>query len=99
MQLGVVRKPHPINQMIFFRWRRDLLFPILLPLLLHLPPRRVNLSGSLIGGMRDTQDCINFCAARGILPATQLVRTTTDTQLLFSPLNFHSNLIATFPGR
>merc|ERR1711936_804973 len=53
VQLGVVRKPHPISQMIFFR--------------------RVNLSGSLIGGMRDTQDCINFCAAKGIQPDTELV--------------------------
>merc|ERR1719242_586218 len=53
VQLGVVRKPHPINQMIFFR--------------------RVNLSGSLIGGMRDTQDCIDFCAAKGIQPDTELV--------------------------
>merc|ERR1712130_1032855 len=53
VQLGVVRKPHPISQMIFFR--------------------RVNLSGSLIGGMRDTQDCIDFCAAKGIQPDTELV--------------------------
>merc|ERR1719184_694358 len=53
VQLGVVRKPHPISQMIFFR--------------------RVNLSGSLIGGMRDTQDCINFCAAKGIQPDTEMV--------------------------
>merc|ERR1711936_172868 len=53
VQLGVVRKPHPISQMIFFR--------------------RVNLSGSLIGGMRDTQDCIDFCAKKGIQPDTELV--------------------------
>jgi len=53
VQLGVVRKPHPISQMIFFR--------------------RVNLSGSLIGGMRDTQDCINFCAEKGIQPDTEMV--------------------------
>ena len=35
--------------------------------------RRVSISGSLIGGMKDTQDCIDFCAERGILPATELV--------------------------
>lgn len=35
--------------------------------------RRVNLSGSLIGGMKATQDCIDFCAAKNIEPATKLI--------------------------
>ena len=35
--------------------------------------RRVSLSGSMIGGMKDTQDCIDFCAAKGIQPDTELV--------------------------
>ena len=53
VQLGVVRKPHAINQMIFFR--------------------RVNLSGSLVGGMKDTQDCLDFCHKKNILPAIEMV--------------------------
>ena len=53
VQLGVVRKPHPINQVIFFR--------------------RVNLSGSLVGGMTDTQDCIDFCHKKNIKPAIEIV--------------------------
>ena len=51
--VGVVRTPHQINQMIFFR--------------------RVNLSGSLIGGMKDTQDCLDFCHKMKIEPATEMV--------------------------
>ena len=51
--MGVVRKPHQINQMIFFR--------------------RVNLSGSLIGGMKDTQDCLDFCHKMRIEPTTEMV--------------------------
>jgi len=53
VQLGVVRKPHAINQLIFFR--------------------RVNLSGSLVGGMKDTQDCLDFCHQKNIMPAIEMV--------------------------
>ena len=30
------------------------------------------------GGMRDTQDCIDFCAKKGIQPDTELVRLKLD---------------------
>ena len=53
VQLGVVKKPHQINQMIFFR--------------------RVNLSGSLVGGMKDTQDCLDFCHKMKIQPNIEMV--------------------------
>jgi len=35
--------------------------------------RRVNLSGSVIGGMRDTQECIQFCADHNIMPTIQII--------------------------
>lgn len=36
--------------------------------------KRINLSGSVIGGMPETQDCMDFCAKHGIVPATKLVK-------------------------
>jgi len=35
--------------------------------------RRVSLSGSMIGGMKDTQDCIDFCHKKRIKPAIEIV--------------------------
>merc|ERR1712183_1052705 len=75
VQLGVVRKPHPISQMIFFR--------------------RVNLSGSLIGGMRDTQDCIDFCAAKGIQPDTELV-TANQIEAVYDKLREKNDRITRY---
>ena len=34
--------------------------------------RRVRVSGSLIGGMKETQECIDFCAKNNIKPTTQV---------------------------
>ena len=38
--------------------------------------RRVQLSGSCIGGIKETQDCVDFCAKHNILPKTKLVKAT-----------------------
>jgi len=35
--------------------------------------RQVKITGSMIGGMRETQECIDFCAKHNILPTTQLI--------------------------
>jgi D-arabinose 1-dehydrogenase-like Zn-dependent alcohol dehydrogenase len=32
----------------------------------------VRISGSLIGGMKETQECLDFCAAKNIKPSTQV---------------------------
>merc|ERR1719397_1971547 len=35
--------------------------------------RRINISGSLIGGMKDTQECLDFCSKNNIKPLTAMV--------------------------
>jgi len=35
--------------------------------------KRLNVSGSVIGGIRETQDCIDFCALNNIVSATKLI--------------------------
>ena len=35
--------------------------------------RRINISGSLIGGMKDTQECLDFCSKNNIKPLTSMV--------------------------
>merc|ERR1711935_872203 len=35
--------------------------------------RRVNLSGSMIGGMADTQECLDFCAEKEIQPSIEII--------------------------
>jgi len=35
--------------------------------------RKLAIAGSFIGGMVETQDCINFCAKHGIVPSTKLI--------------------------
>ena len=35
--------------------------------------KKQNIAGSLIGGLPETQDCIDFCAKHNIVPKTKLV--------------------------
>ena len=39
-------------------------------------------SGNNTGGMKDTQDCINFCAEKGILPDTEMVGSWYDWSVM-----------------
>jgi uncharacterized zinc-type alcohol dehydrogenase-like protein len=43
--------------------------------------RRINLSGSMIGGMKETQDCIDFCAKHNIIPTTQVTLMKKENQI------------------
>ena len=36
--------------------------------------KKIAIAGSLIGGMKETQDCINFCHKHKILPNIKLVK-------------------------
>ncbi len=36
-------------------------------------PRRLSWAGSAIGGIRETQEMLDFCAEKGILPETELI--------------------------
>merc|ERR1711973_620451 len=38
--------------------------------------KRIQLSGSMIGGMKETQDCMDFCAKHNIIPKTKLIKAT-----------------------
>ncbi len=35
---------------------------------------RVNVTGSAIGGIRNTQEMLEFCASHNVLPDTQLIK-------------------------
>ena len=36
--------------------------------------KRLSVSGSVIGGIKETQDCIDFCAAKNIIPMTEVIK-------------------------
>ena len=36
--------------------------------------KRIKLTGSLIGGIPETQECMDFCAKHKILPTTKLIK-------------------------
>ena len=48
--------------------------------------RKLTISGSLIGGMPETQDCINFCHKHSIVPKIKLV-TWKDLEQVYSELS------------
>lgn len=47
---------------------------------------RISIAGSLIGGIKATQDCIDFCAEKKIYPQTEIV-TATKLGSIYEQLN------------
>jgi uncharacterized zinc-type alcohol dehydrogenase-like protein len=41
---------------------------------------RRNIAGSLVGGIRETQEMLNFCAAHGIVSDIELIKATDINQ-------------------
>jgi len=53
---------------------------------------KLSIAGSLIGGLPETQECIDFCAEHNIVPKTKLVK-TTDLDDVYKQLNSKNDTI------
>ena len=77
--LNTVAAPHEISTYLPLLRRDGTLVQIGLDTTPHtiiqLPimNKRIKISGSMIGGMKETQECMDFCAKNKIVPATQLI--------------------------
>ena len=52
---------------------------------LQLMMKKLSIAGNLVGGLQETQDCINFCAKHNIVPKIKLV-TSSDIGSVFDEL-------------
>ena len=53
---------------IFVKSQKNVVFNVLFY------PRRVSIAGSLIGGLPETQECMDFCAKHNIIPDTKVIK-------------------------
>lgn len=54
--------------------------------------RKLNIAGSLIGGMPETQECIDFCSKHKIVPKIKMV-TAKDLEAVYKELNTKNDSI------
>lgn len=78
--LDTVSAPHDINEYLNLLKRDGTLTQVGLPSepmavsLFPLILKRLNFSGSLIGGIRETQEMLDFCAKHGIVSEIEIIR-------------------------
>ncbi len=79
--IDTVSAPHDLNRHLRQLRRDGTLVLLGLPPTPHPSPsadlfvnNRINLSGSLIGGVRETQEMLDFCAAHGIVSDIETIR-------------------------
>ena len=53
---------------------------------------KLSIAGSLIGGLPETQECIDFCAEHNIVPKTKMVK-STDLDDVYKQLNTKNDTI------
>ena len=54
--------------------------------------RKVVITGSIIGGIPETQECIDFCQKHSIIPKTKLI-TADDLDTVYEMLNTKNDSI------